>query len=325
MASYEDLKNKQNELIRKSLEGSAFLGDISVPAISTLTVYSGTATAAVVAGSAPAAATVTDGGALTVKVNGVSHSITVADGDAKAAIATALATAIGAGVATVTATSAFTITSVDTGSDAKVEVVALGGSLATDLHLAVGQRAVGYDVGINLKLLPQGMDDLGWLSTDGVQYSRDVNTSDVSSWGSVTPTRSDVTSDTSTMAVTAQETKLLTIGLATGADLAGITPDAQTGEVSIEKPTRPSSKHYRALSVAVDLGDAGEIYIARFFPRAKVTNYAEQAFGGGDDPIAWGVTLTGEEDSALGYSERWLFGGPGWNALLADMGFNPAA
>ena len=324
MANYEDLKNKQNELIRKSLEGSVFLGDISVPAITSLTVFSATATTAEVAGSAPAAATVTAGGTLSVKVNGVLHSITVADGDAKAAVATALGTELGAGVATADAASEFTITTVDTGSSAKIEIVALGGSLAEDLHLSVGQRSVGYDVGINLKLLPQGMDDLGWLSTDGAAFSRDVSTSDVQSWGSVSPTRSDITSDVSTMAVTAQETKLLTIGLATGADLASMVPDAQTGEVSVAKPTRPASKSYRALSVAVDLGDGGEIYLARFFPRGKVTNYAEQNHGGGDDPVSWGVTLTGEEDSDLGYSERWLFGGPGWNAILADMGFPTA-
>jgi hypothetical protein len=77
------------------------------------------------------------------------------------------------------------------------------------------------------------------------------------------------------------------------------------------------------MSLAVDLGDAGEIYIGRFLPRAKVTGYSEQSFGGGDDPISWGVTFTGYEDSTLGFSESWLFGGPGWNALLAEMGFTP--
>jgi hypothetical protein len=323
VASYEDLKNKQNELIRKALEGSVFLGDISVPAIDTLTVYSATATAGEVEGSAAAAATVTTGGVFKVSVDGVAHQITVADGDTKAAVATALTTAL-ASAGTADATSNFTITSASTGSGSKVRILELGGSLATDLKLTVGQFGVGYDVGVNLKSLPSGMDDLGWLSGDGAQFSRDVSTSDVTSWGSVTPTRSDVTSDTSTMAVTCQETKLLTIGLATGADLAAITADSQTGEVSIEKPTRPASKHYRALSVAVDLGDGGEIYVARFLPRAKVTNYAEQAFGSGDDPIAWGVTLTGEEDSNLGYSERWLFGGAGWQFLLNDMGFTTA-
>ena len=180
----------------------------------------------------------------------------------------------------------------------------------------------GPPVVIDLTPLPTDWDDAGWLTSDGAQFARDVANSEVTSWGSVSPTRTDITSDTSTLTFTAQETKLLTIGLATGADLSAITPAANTGEVSIAKPARPQSRHYRALSLAVDQGDAGEIYIARFLPRAKVTSYAEQAFGGGDDPITWGVTLTGEEDSNLGYSERWIFGGAGWNALLADMGFD---
>jgi hypothetical protein len=220
--AYEELKNKQTELIRKALEGSVFLADVTAAPIADLTSYT-----------------------------------------------------------------------------------------------------AGPPVTIDLAPLPTEWDDLGWLSNDGAAFSRDVSTSDVTSWGSVSPTRSDVTADTSTLTVVAQETKLLTIGLATGADLAAVTPAANTGEVSIENPARPSSKFYRVLSLAVDLGDAGEIYIGRFMPRAKVTSYAEQSFGGGDDPISWGVTFTGYEDSVLGYSERWIFGGPGWNALLTEMGFTP--
>lgn len=220
MADYEALKNKQSELIRKATDGSAFIADVTAPAIAALTTYT-----------------------------------------------------------------------------------------------------AGPPVVIDLTPLPAGYDDLGWLTSDGMAFGRDVTTSDITSFGSVSPTRTDITADTTTLTVTAQETKLLTIGLATGADLSGITPDANTGEVSIAKPTRPKSKHYRVLSLAVDQGDAGEIYVARFLPRAKVSAYSEQAFSGGDSPITWGVTFTGEEDSDLGYSERWIFGGAGWNALLADMGF----
>ena len=219
--SYEALKNKQTELIRKAIEGSVFIADVTAAAIADLTTYT------------------------------------------------------------------------------------------------AGPPAV-----IDLTPLPADWDDLGWLSSDGAQFERDVSTSDVTSWGSVSPTRSDVTSDTSSLTVVAQETKLLTIGLATGADLAAVTPDVNTGEVSIEKPARPNSKFYRVLSLAVDLGDAGEIYIGRFLPRAKVSSYSGQSFGGGDDPISWGVTFQGYEDSTLGYTERYLFGGPGWNALLTEMGFS---
>ncbi len=171
-----------------------------------------------------------------------------------------------------------------------------------------------------LLALPTGWDDGGFLSNDGVQFGRDVSTSDVTSWGSVGPTRSDITADTTTITATFQETKMLSLGIATGADLSSTVP-AANGEVSIAKPSRPSAKYWRTLALAVDEGDAGEIYVARFQPRAKPTSFAEQSFGGGDDPITWGVTMTGYADSVLGYTERWIFGGPGWFALLDDMGF----
>jgi hypothetical protein len=205
--------------------------------------------------------------------------------------------------------------------DGSVFVADLAADPIAELTVAV----VGPPATVGLAPLPTDWDDLGWLTDDGAQFSRDVAASEVSSWGSVTPTRTDVTSDSSTLTVVAQETKLLTLGMATGADLASITADATTGEVSIAKPSRPKSKHYRVLSRAVDEGEGGEIYIARFLPRAKVSSYAEQTFGKGDDPITWGVTLVGEEDSDLGYSERWIFGGAGWKALLTEMGIPNAA
>lgn len=173
-----------------------------------------------------------------------------------------------------------------------------------------------------LATLPPGYEDLGWLSNDGMGFSRDVSTSDVTSFGSVSPTRSDVVSDTSTVTVTCQETKLLTIGLATGIDTRAIKTPKANGAVMVRKPIAPTSRFYRLFCISKDDGDAGDIYIARFFPRAKVTSFGEQAFGGGDDPITWGVTMTGYADSDLGFTEAWLFGGPGWNALVADMGFN---
>lgn len=173
--------------------------------------------------------------------------------------------------------------------------------------------------GSDLTPLPSGYVDLGWISSDGAAYSRSTDVSEVTSFGSVEPTRSDTTSDTITLAITAQETKLETLGLYTGADMAGITANVTTGEVQIAKPARPGFRHYRLLGLFVDDGDDGEIYIARFMPRARVTEIGEQAFTDGDDPIQYPVTFTGIEDSTLGYSHKWFFGGPGWKALLDEM------
>ncbi len=171
-----------------------------------------------------------------------------------------------------------------------------------------------------LTTLPVGMEDLGWLTSDGVQSSSSLNTAEVASWGAVTPTRTDIISETSTVTVVCQETKLQTLSLFTSVAASAITAAATTKEVDIKKPLRPSSKTYRLLTLAVDEGDGGEIYIARFFPRAKVTGKADFNMGG-DAPLQYGVTFTGEEDSTLGYSERWLFGGPGWISLAIKMGW----
>ena len=156
-------------------------------------------------------------------------------------------------------------------------------------------------------------------------FGRDVGQSNVTSFGSQTPTRSDVTSDTTTLTVIPQETKGVTIGLYTGADMAAIEAAFTTGETWIEKPETTSSRFYRVLALSVDHDDTGEeIYIARFMPRAKVTGYAAQSYQGGDAAVTWGVTFTSEKDSTLGYSEAYIFGGPGWLNLLADMDITQA-
>lgn len=323
MSDYETLlKNKQTELIRKALDGSVFLSTDLTPAgaIDALTQFSATATAGKVTGSAAAVAIVT-GGNLVLSIDGAANVTTaLAAADTPAGVVTKINTAIGAAGTAALAGSLLEITSTSTGITSSVQVVSGTGSVLDDLKLTAGQKGFGLAAGVSLKALAASYEDLGWLDTAGAQFSRDVATSEVNSWGSVSPTRTDVTSDTTTLSVTAQETKLLTIGMATGADVSELKAAFQTGEVSIAKPTRSKGRHYRALSLAVDQGDGGEIYLGRFLPRAKVTGYSEQAFGAGDDPVAWGVTMTGEEDSDLGYSERWFFGGPGWLALLAEMG-----
>jgi len=174
----------------------------------------------------------------------------------------------------------------------------------------------------SLNALPEGYNDLGWMSDDGAQFSADVDSSDITSWGSVEPTRRDITSDVTTLEMTLQETNKHTLGLYTGADMTAVVPDATSGEVAISKPDRPPLRFWRVLTIGVDVADAGEIYIARFLPRASVTDKDDQSFQSGDDEaLGWPVTMTAYMDSTLGYSERYFFGGPGWEALLGSMGF----
>lgn len=176
-----------------------------------------------------------------------------------------------------------------------------------------------------LVALPTGWEDLGWVTKDGVGYGRETAQSEVTSFGSQQPTRSDQTSDVLSMTVTAQETKLLTLGLYIGVDTTGLEAAAVTGELRIAKPNIAANYHYRVLGLFVDEIEEGEIYMGRYFPYAKITERGEQNMSDGDDPVTYNVTFRAEEDSSTGTDAEWIFGGPGWLALLDDMGIDQAA
>lgn len=177
--------------------------------------------------------------------------------------------------------------------------------------------------GANL-VVPTGFDSLGWHSEDGLTWGREVETSDITSHGSVDPTRSDIRRITSTLGVTCQETNLQTLQASLGMDLSSVQPPV-SGEVTFDEPSRPKSQHYRLLGVSVDDGDAGEIYVGRLFARAKVTETGEQTWSDGDEAMVRPLTWQAYRDSTAGFSVRHFFGGPGWKALLTDMGFPAAA
>jgi hypothetical protein len=174
---------------------------------------------------------------------------------------------------------------------------------------------------IELTPLPAGYVDGGLTTDEGLRFARAVETSETTSWGRVEPTRSDTNSDVTTLAVDFQELSKFTLSLYTGAALASLVPVADSKELRIPKPARPTARYYRLLALAVDDTDAGEIYVAKFFPRAKTTEFSDQAFAKGDDAINWGMTFTAYVDDALGYSQNDMFGGPGWKALITEMGF----
>ena len=173
-----------------------------------------------------------------------------------------------------------------------------------------------------LNALPTGYKDLGYLDDNGATFADAVATSDVTSWGKVEPTRRDITSDVSTLHIVAQETNLQTIAAYTGVDASAITADATTGEVAVSKPTRPKASYHRMLAIGVDLSDSGEIYVAQFWPRAGLTDKGDQVYASGDVGIWWDTTWTAFTDPTLGYAVRFLFGGPGWQALLSSMGIS---
>lgn len=176
-----------------------------------------------------------------------------------------------------------------------------------------------------LAALPAGWQDLGFITKDGVGYGREIEQSEVTSFGAQQPTRTDQVSDVLSMTVTAQETKLLTLGLYIGVDTTGLEAAVTTGELRVAKPSIAANYHYRVLGLFVDEIEEGEIYMARYFPYAKITERGEQTMADGDDPVSYSLTFRAEEDSDLGTDAEWIWGGPGWLSLLADMQITQAS
>lgn len=168
--------------------------------------------------------------------------------------------------------------------------------------------------------LPAGYRDLGFLSSAGAVFARTAKTTDITSWQSDSPTRTDIISDVTTIVVAPQEMNQSTIGLFLGVDASVITPGAN-GTYEVDRPAISIPRYYRVLALAVDTGASGEIVFARFLPRALVTAFSSQTMANAADPITWGVTIQGYLDSVLGYPESYLFGGEGLPALQVDMGF----
>jgi hypothetical protein len=211
--------------------------------------------------------------------------------------------------------------------DKKTELIlkAREGSVFIAPYAAPGITALTTGATADLSPLPLGWKDLGWTTTDGMTFGRETETSDINSFGSIEPTRSDITRDQMNMQVSAQETSLLTIGLYTGANLTGAKAAAVTGELTVEKPAIPGFLYYHVLALFVDrTGSGDEVYLARYMPRARITEFGEQQYTDGDEAILYPLTFTGYEDAALGYSHRWIYGGPGFLSLLDEMDIDQA-
>lgn len=175
-----------------------------------------------------------------------------------------------------------------------------------------------------LVALPVGYTDLGWLSQDsGVNFARESEVSEVLALGSLTPVRRDVTSNNSTLTVVALEQNAKTLELYSGADLTNVEADAASGETQFTEATRPTTRYYRVLTIAVDGAPGEEIYFGRIFSRASVSEVGEYALAG-EDPTQLEITFANAPDDDLGWAVKHFFAGPGWNALLEDAGFTRA-
>jgi hypothetical protein len=169
-----------------------------------------------------------------------------------------------------------------------------------------------------LAALPAGYVPVGYTTDDGLTFTTDLSMSDTTSSQSTEPTRSDVESEVLTAQYVPQETNAATKSMYRGLSLAG--PDAlpDLGEPwAMTRPAVPKTPYYRLLFIGVDFGDAGgEIYIAKHYPKARVTSKDDQQWARSSE-TQWPVTVQAYRDPVLKTAELEWVDGPGWRELAA--------
>jgi hypothetical protein len=169
--------------------------------------------------------------------------------------------------------------------------------------------------------LAAGWDRLGNISKKtGIGFSRDTTASDIESWGQNDPTRTDITKDVNGAKFECQETRRATLEMYYNLDLSTIVPDPASGEVSFAQPTSLRTIYRRIFFLASDGYGEDEIFIGKLMPRFMISKVDDQNWND-DDAMAYGITGNAKVDSALGFSVKHFFGGPGWKNLLSEMGF----
>jgi len=173
-----------------------------------------------------------------------------------------------------------------------------------------------------LAALPTGYVDVGFVEKKAaVTWSRKITTEEVMVWGDIFPARRDITKDDSQLKFSMLETKRTSLELYYGLDLSSTTANATTKEVSFAQPSRPQTIFYRVFGLFQDGEGSDAIYLGRFYPRASVSDMTDQKWDDDTDPVLWEISMSAVTDTDLGYPVKHFFGGPGWAALLSDLGF----
>lgn len=163
--------------------------------------------------------------------------------------------------------------------------------------------------------LPPEYGDVGYITTDGVTMPRETESSDTNSWQSTEPTRSDETTDTSSISFVMQETNPHAVALYEGILVSDLGDVGEPWE--FDKPANPLGLHRRLLVVSQDTHQGEPIYIVKFYPRTKITSREDEAHNR-ENVIERGVTATAYRDPVLGTSVRTMIDGPGWRLLAGS-------
>ncbi len=172
-------------------------------------------------------------------------------------------------------------------------------------------------------VIPDYAMPVGMTSKEaGAKWTPKIDISEVGAYGYGTPVRRDATSRTLDLQFTMLEARRAAFELYYGMDLSTKTVPSAKHELYFDQPDRPSAMYWRVLAIGRDGEGSTSIHHGEFLPKVLLTDVEPIAWSDGD-PVAYGVTLSADMDSAYGTSQRTFWGGPGFStALITAMGFS---
>lgn len=175
-----------------------------------------------------------------------------------------------------------------------------------------------FESGENLPVaLPTGYFDFGYITTDGIPVSRDVDTEDVDSVQSTEHTRSDISSDVVSAQIVFQETTGLTLALQYGMRLADAPKLGDTAK--FKRPAAADQPYRRIYIITQDGTGQDAFYRVIFLPRVQITDFDDRTLARSDEE-QHSFTFTAYYDKAYGTPMAEELGGPGWRALANSNG-----
>lgn len=200
---------------------------------------------------------------------------------------------------------------------------ALQGSVFIAPYTAAAITSITTGSSQDIAPLPTGYTDVGMVDKkNAITWASKLTTQEVMAFGDVYPARRDVTKIDASLKFSMLETNKTSLQLYLGQDLTTTPLDPTTRELKITQLSRPSTIPYRVLGLFQDGTGVNAIYVARFYPRAFVTDVTDQKWDDDTDALMWDVSMTAQTDTVLGTSVVHFFGGPGWASTLAQTGFN---
>jgi len=172
----------------------------------------------------------------------------------------------------------------------------------------------------DLTALPAAWKDVGVVTKDDAySWTRSVNMAETTSHGFVDPTRRDITSNVSSLQFTAQELSRVVLEQYHNVDLSAVTSTVTTNEFSFSDPLAPATRFSRIIAIGQDGAGTNAIFIIRIMPRAIMTAPGDMSWSD-DNELTFPMEFSATPDTTLGYSMRYVFAGPGWKALITNMG-----